>query len=232
MVGIINLKWHKACAVRGIGFTKEEQAAGWPESFALHRLAILQSPADNKMANILHHALKDACAAGSLPNAPATVRKIAHVQRTVLAPVGFARRDLYGERVREHRTQLVQVTKEVTVGTVTAADFAGWLAAQGETPSEYITAWFDAVGVTTTEPAEPVAPKESKEERQDRRLQLCIDADLPMNEGALRRMPYGIGEVADMEGVSRQTFTNDVKAALARKIEREREKPRLVPKKR
>ena len=62
-MGIINFKWHKACAVRGMGFTKDELAAGWPESFALERLAILQSPDDKKMANTWHRALKDACAA-------------------------------------------------------------------------------------------------------------------------------------------------------------------------
>lgn len=236
-MGIINLKWHKACAVRGIGFTKEEQAAGWPESFALRRLAILQSPADNKMANILHRALIDACAAGSLPNAPATVRQIAHEQRTVLAPVGFARRNIYGERELDYRTRMVPVMKAVEVPAVTAADFAAWLAAQGEAPSEHIAAWFDAVGVpqagAIAPSAEPAAPKESKEERQDRRLQMCIDAGLKMPASAVGRMPDGISKVAEEKaGVKRQTFTPDVRAALARKIERQRQKPRLVPKKR
>ena len=234
-MGIINLKWHKACAVRGIGFTKEEQAAGWPESFALHRLAILQSPADNKMANILHRALIDACAAGSLPSAPATVQKIGHETKTYLETNSFVRRNIYGERDLDSRPRWVPVMKPGEVPAVTTADFAAWLAAQGEKPSEHIAAWFESQGVTdaaTTKPAEPVAPKESKEERQDRRLQMCIDAGLPMNERALLRMPDGIGKVAEKAGVSRQTFTADVRAALARKIERERPKPRLVPKKR
>ena len=236
MVGIINLKWHKACAVRGMGFTKDEQAAGWPESFALERLAILQSPGDKKMANILHRALKDACAA-SLPSAPTIVRKIGHETKTYLETGSFVRRNLDGERERVYRERIVPVMKDVKVPAVTAADFAAWLAAQGEKPSEHIAAWFDAVGVSadagaaTPQPAEPVA-SESKEDRQDRRLQLCLDAGLEMPNSAVGRMPYGIGKVAEQEGVTRQTFTDDVKAALARKIERERPKPMLVPKRR
>lgn len=77
-------------------------------------------------------------------------------------------------------------------------------------------------------PAEAVEKVEEKEERQDRRLQACIDARLPMNERALLRLPDGVGALAKLEGVSRQAFTEDVKAALQRKVERERPKPRLV----
>lgn len=76
------------------------------------------------------------------------------------------------------------------------------------------------------------APKPSKEDRQDRRLQVCIDSGLPMNERALRRMPDGIGAVAEGEGVTRQTFTEDVRAALHRMVEKSRPKPRLVTPKR
>lgn len=86
---------------------------------------------------------------------------------------------------------------------------------------------------SSTTLAEPVAPKETKEERQDRRLQMCIDAGLKMPTCAVGRMPDGIGKVAEeMAGVKRQTFVPDVRAALKRKIERERPKPRLVPPKR
>lgn len=82
-----------------------------------------------------------------------------------------------------------------------------------------------------TVPVEPVEQVEGKEERQDRRLQACIDAGLPMNERALLRLPDGVGALAKSEGVTRQAFTEDVKAALKRKVERERPKPRLVKRK-
>ena len=62
------------------------------------------------------------------------------------------------------------------------------------------------------------APVESTTQRQDRRLQACIDAGLSMDsKDALLRLPYGIGLVAVKEGVTRQTFTMDVKAALKRR---------------
>ena len=62
------------------------------------------------------------------------------------------------------------------------------------------------------------ATTESKEQRQDRRLQACIDAGLPMNtKAALSRLPDGVGDVADREGVTRQAFSTDVKAALKRR---------------
>ena len=66
----------------------------------------------------------------------------------------------------------------------------------------------DSAGATT----------ETKEQRQDRRLQACIDAGLPMNtRAALSRLPDGVGDVADLEGVTRQAFSTDVKAALKRR---------------
>lgn len=59
---------------------------------------------------------------------------------------------------------------------------------------------------------------EPKDARQDRRLMACIDAGLKMDKAALSRLPNGVGEVADKEGISRQSFSTDVKAALERKM--------------
>jgi len=65
---------------------------------------------------------------------------------------------------------------------------------------------------------EAPAPVETPQQRQDRRLQACIDAGLPMNtKKALIRLPDGIGDVADQENVTRQSFSSDVKAALNRR---------------
>ncbi|RYH42419.1 MAG: hypothetical protein EON54_17800 [Alcaligenaceae bacterium] len=59
---------------------------------------------------------------------------------------------------------------------------------------------------------------EKKEDRQDRRLQACLEAGLPMNgRAALSRLPAGVAKVAELEGVKRQTFSADVKAALKRR---------------
>jgi hypothetical protein len=65
---------------------------------------------------------------------------------------------------------------------------------------------------------------ETKEQRQDCRLKACIDAGLPMNEKkTLIRLPDGVGDVADSESVTRQTFSTDVKAALERRESAKRE---------
>jgi hypothetical protein len=74
----------------------------------------------------------------------------------------------------------------------------------------------------------PSEPVETREERQDRRFQACVDAGLQMNERALLRLPNGVGRIATQEGVSRQAFTEDVKVALRRKLEREPPKSRMV----
>ena len=63
---------------------------------------------------------------------------------------------------------------------------------------------------------------ETATQRQDRRLQQCVAAGLEMDKTALRRLPNGVGDVAEKEGVSRQTFSADIRAALARKLEKER----------
>ena len=70
----------------------------------------------------------------------------------------------------------------------------------------------------TATPAPVVQATETKEQRQDRRLKACIDAGLPMNEKAASlRLPYGVANIAKSEGVTRQAFSTDVKAALKRR---------------
>ncbi len=61
-------------------------------------------------------------------------------------------------------------------------------------------------------------PIETTTQRQDRRLKACEEAGLPMvGKAALSRLPDGVGDVADGEGVTRQAFSTDVKAALKRR---------------
>ena len=65
--------------------------------------------------------------------------------------------------------------------------------------------------------APKVETPESKEQRQDRRLKACEDAGLVMPALSVGRLPDGIGRIAGLEGVKRQSFTSDVKAALKRR---------------
>ena len=76
----------------------------------------------------------------------------------------------------------------------------------------------------TVTPAPVVQATETQEKRQDRRLKACIDAGLPMNEKAASlRLPYGVANIAKSEGVTRQAFSTDVKAALKRRDSAKRE---------
>lgn len=75
---------------------------------------------------------------------------------------------------------------------------------------------------TIAQAAAPVAtldPTETKEQRQDRRLAACNAAGLKMDKAALLRLPDGVGDVADSEGVTRQAFSSDIKAALQRRLD-------------
>lgn len=58
--------------------------------------------------------------------------------------------------------------------------------------------------------------KESAIERQSRRHQACIDTGLKLPTSDYGRLPNGIRRLAEIEGVSRQQFSKDVKAHINR----------------
>lgn len=59
-------------------------------------------------------------------------------------------------------------------------------------------------------------PGESHAERQARRYQMGVDAGLSMPKDDYSGMPRGIGAVAESEKITRQAFTEDVKAHIRR----------------
>lgn len=63
---------------------------------------------------------------------------------------------------------------------------------------------------------EPQDAPESAEHRQARRYQLCIDARLIMPTDDYAHLPRGIGKLAESEGITRQAFSEDVKAHIRR----------------
>ena len=76
---------------------------------------------------------------------------------------------------------------------------------------------------TAAMPAPVVQATETKEQRQDRRLQTCEKYGLVMPKSYLSRLPDGVGKVADLEKVTRQAFSTDVRAALERRESAKRE---------
>ena len=78
--------------------------------------------------------------------------------------------------------------------------------------------FIDTAPVQAAATPAPVAQAiETKEQRQDRRLHACVMKGLVMPKSYLSRLPDGVGQVADCENVTRQTFSTDVKAALKRR---------------
>jgi hypothetical protein len=76
---------------------------------------------------------------------------------------------------------------------------------------------------TVADTATTAPQAETKEERQDRRLLACETAGLVMPISSVGRLPYGVGKIADAEGVTRQTLSTDIKAALERRKANKRE---------
>ncbi len=78
-------------------------------------------------------------------------------------------------------------------------------------------------GVEHAKPAPVEKAKESKEQREDRRLNACEAYGLVMPKKSEGRLPDGIAKVAKLEGIKRQPFSKDVKAAIERRNSLKRE---------
>ena len=60
------------------------------------------------------------------------------------------------------------------------------------------------------------AARETSEQRQARRYGACISAGLKMPTDDYSHLPRGIGKLAKAEGITRQAFSDDVKAHIRR----------------
>lgn len=189
MVGKINVAWRLAMATLGMNFTREEHASGWPETLKHGQLAALQypyatgEPSKRRLALARVADILAACKAGELPHIEATYipepepANLHIISSGVAASDGWKNRDrftLAGMPARIGYRAPSEPPKPVTTYRVTAADFAAWLAAQPETPSEHIAAWFDSQGLTAAplmkapaEAPEPQAKTPGKLKRRD-----------------------------------------------------------------
>jgi hypothetical protein len=73
---------------------------------------------------------------------------------------------------------------------------------------------------TTTMTSKPIAMQkdelETKQLRQLRRFQMCLYAGLVMPEDDYSPMPRGINKIAELENITRQAFTEDIKEHIRR----------------
>jgi len=161
MALISNLAWHRAKAVSNF-FTKLD---GWPQSMTPCQLAALQSPelakgwrVDKALLGAINESCSagdESCTAGHLAHDVVIKTQVSRLSATPwnpFAPHSWLTRDNF-TRPKPAR----EVTSTETEFAITAPDFADWLAAQGETPSERTQNWFSAVGVAWPPGAPEVA---------------------------------------------------------------------------
>lgn len=193
----------------------------WPARLSPAHLARLQAASEPESGRVWHDEIK---ALRSAIDAAADAGEIPHVIETFrFAPSGYSY-PMFGSAEQQKQARLdACYSKELPA--ITASNFTQWLSVQGETPSVHIAAWVQSTARATaraTTPA-PVAQPIAREQRQDRRLKACEVAGLVMPKSSIGRLPDGVGNVADLEGVTRQTFSTDVKAALKRRESARRE---------
>lgn len=84
------------------------------------------------------------------------------------------------------------------------------------------TATAEPASTVLPTPIAPMSQAEATIARQDDRLKYCEAAGLIFGKRSAERLPNGVGAAADKLGISRQTLSTDLKAALLRRNERER----------
>ena len=177
-MGKINAAWRVAMATMGQNFTKDEQAAGWPETLKHWQLAALQYPhikgetTKFRLARARANDFLSACKSGDLPHTATTVTVTPKPQQlrrqTTFASSEWFMRDGF---ISARPTQQTPQPYDVTTYTITASDFAAWLAAQPETPSEHIAAWCAALGADGD--TRPIVPPETWAAQSPNGLQRC-----------------------------------------------------------
>lgn len=139
------------------------QLSWWPEWFPPVNLAVLQAPLKDSDTTAWQAAIESAVKTGELAS--------------TLKPYLF--RPPVFDLTKEFSEQGIPCDQD----TITATDFAAWLTAQGEKPSEHIAAWFTAVGaqagtvnaMTTAKPA-PVAASEWEMQAQTRAREIVKES--------------------------------------------------------
>lgn len=221
----------------GQNFTKAEQDAGWPETLKHGQLAALQYPyskgetARIRLARDRAGDILSACKSGELPHTATTVTvtppPLPIQRRNEFASSEwtneFGRFGSLGVRNGRITSQTNPQPHDVTTYTVAAPAFAAWLAAQPETPSEHIAAWFEAVGVNTQPEAAPVPTDETIEDRNDRWLAFYESEE----KAGRKRGAYERG--SEHFNVDRSLYNKAVKATVEKRAEKYRAGMKTVP---
>ncbi len=239
----LNQKWRDTMALMGREFTPEERAAGWPDAFKPEHIALLQRPfkwwplkdrehEKAKLSAAYRDGLNAALASGKLsgiattvtmtPPAPPIQRRNEFASSEWLNEFGR----VFGRDVNVRVGSIPRAAKpyEKTIYHVTAQAFAAWLAGQGETPSEHIKNWLDAVLPAPVAAANNSRPDESTQDKELRWLEHLETEQKSNPRGALIRS-------ANHFGIERSTFGYAIKRAKQARAIRYRADIKAVPKK-
>lgn len=200
----------------GAGFAKQ-LLSEWKRLLPIDFVAALQAAdtVENHRANTATAFLKsieEAAADGTLPSSTTTLGKFYGDEY----PCSIA-------NVKLNSTIRLVPTKRPDTACIVidAADFLSWLTSQGETPTEHIRAWVAATVAAALPPEVNVT--QSAIQRQDARLARCRARGLVFTH-SLGRLPNGITRAAEEEwGISRQSLSKDLTAALEREEEAAKE---------
>lgn len=112
-------------------------------------------------------------------------------------------------RARLHSTQKDDAAKTMSVTRLTKPQMLTPPSMSSTLPSEKQASSTKILAVAVEE-------IETKEQRQARRYEMCLDAGLVMPDNDYAGLPRGISKLAAREGITRQAFTEDVKAHIRR----------------
>jgi len=138
-----------------------------------------------------------------------------HARLAVLFPWQVGQLWLSGETLARHTERHDEIEGEYQWFTEPVRVTREQVRIKAATLEKILTIWRKEQPAPATDTATP-APAETREQRQDRRLQACINAGLVMPKNSFGRLPKGVDKVAELEGVTRQAFSSEVKAALER----------------
>ena len=138
----VDFSWNTAMSVPLLKLSREDRASGWPASFSLKRIALLQypdlDPAEpgnwrvRKSQDVLEQALRQAVLSGGLD----AVEKANLVEQDSVA------------RGDDGVQRIVQGTRTVETHEIAALALLNWFNEQDIAPSEHMRAWFDATGAS------------------------------------------------------------------------------------
>ena len=145
------VKWEKTKP--RLRYTFIEWPENWPAKFSPEQLSLLQATTERDTCPSYRVWKAEIKAWQNAIDAAVEAGEIPHVIEIFGFRPNWSVTSPYASPEEQKQARL-NACRQEELPAISAADFAAWLAAQGETSSVHITAWFKAVGAST----QPQAP--------------------------------------------------------------------------